>query len=159
MPRFELPEMLRLSLDAVVLKVKMLGIKTEVREGGEAAAAALADGAAPPAGRAAGGRRYVRSAKAVLAQAIQPPDMRNVDAALTKLAALGALASAEDTADVTPFGRLLATFPGDLALGRLVAFGAVLGPLPDAIIMAASLTLNQDIFLLPHAAKAESAAE
>ena len=78
--------------------------------------AAAAPPPAPPA--------RVNSAKVLLAQAIQAPDSCNVDSALRKLAALGVLESAEDTAEVTPFGRLLAAFPGDLALGKVVALGS-----------------------------------
>jgi uncharacterized membrane protein YgcG len=148
--------MLRLSLESVVLKVKMLGIRTDAAIA-EAAARGIplsggADGA-PPSIPLRG--IPVLSAKAILAQSLQAPDTSNVDAALVRLAALGALASSDDTADVTPFGRMLASFPGDLALGRLVAFGAVLGALPDAIVMAASLAVT-DVFLLPHAAVAAS---
>ena len=56
---------------------------------------------------------------------LQCPDAGNVDAALGHLAALGALTSADDDSAVTPFGRQLSSFPGDLALGKLVAVGAV----------------------------------
>jgi HrpA-like RNA helicase len=84
-------------------------------------------------------------AKAVLAQSVQPPDLSSVDAALTRLASLGALAAATDATDVTPFGRLLAAFPADLALGRLVAFGAIAGVLADAIVMAASASVADGV--------------
>ena len=64
MPRYDTPEMLRLSLDAVVLKVKMLGIRTSPaprlsNNGGEAEGvqvqATLKGGAAPAAASSGGG--------------------------------------------------------------------------------------------------------
>lgn len=122
MPRYDIPEMLRLTLDSVVLKVKILGIQSDA-----AVARAIADGVDPSEADAAVahsglGDRYadlagrkVNSAKAVLGQSIQPPDGSNVDSALVKLAALGALHSASDVAEVTTFGKTLASFPGEYA--------------------------------------------
>lgn len=57
------------------------------------------------------------------------PAASNVDTALGHLAALGAITSADDASAVTPFGRMLASFPGDLSLGKLVAVGAVVSGL------------------------------
>lgn len=149
MPPYELPEMLRLSLDTVVLKVKMLGVHMSEGTDGEGIQQLHGDSS---------DNERASSAKAVLAASIQPPEASNVDSALAKLAALGALESSEDSAEVTPFGKLLATFPGDLGLGKLVAYGAVMNCLADAIVMAACLAV-QDIFLMPHAAMAASPAE
>ena len=178
MPRYDTPEMLRLALDAVVLKVKMLGVRTaatgegldDERDGAGSmvkrpglskgvvlrgdAARAVAGMTVPDATPACG----VNSAKWVLSQALQPPEPASVDAALEKLAALGALTSADDISEVTPFGKLLANFPGDLALGKLVAFSFALGVVADGIVMAAALAVN-DIFLMPHAAVANSLQE
>jgi len=136
MPRYDAPEMLRLTLDSVVLKVKMLGISTDSQVAEAAAvsperlrsvlSAAAAEAQSMTAtlevgeensnigaGSSGAGTR-VNSAKALLAQSIQAPDASNVDSALRKLASLGVLETASDTAEVTPFGRALATFPGDL---------------------------------------------
>ena len=168
MPRYDTPEMLRLALDAVVLKVKMLGIRTAVTAPSRslsltaAASGTAVDASIAPAGAvdAASDSTVAMgtSAKAVLRQSIQCPDASNVDAALEKLAALGALASSADDAPVTPFGRLLAAFPGDLALGKLVAVGVVLGAAAVAVVLAAALGAG-DVFLMPHAAVASSPAE
>jgi HrpA-like RNA helicase len=173
MPPYDTPEMLRLSLDSVVLKVKMLGIKTGPAPGAPGAAGAkgavkgagggAGGGAGAGAGAGAGGASPAAaapaqtgtSAKAVLALSLQSPDVSNVDAALVKLAALGALTSADDAAAVTPFGRRLAAFPGDLALGKLVALGVALGVAADAIVLAAAAAAGE-IFLMPHAAVAAS---
>ena len=150
MPRYDTPEMLRLSLENVVLKVKLLGIRTAVEDADEeredaraaAAAAAAASAAAASRGRLPSGITITgagatsiaaslgvrpalgppggvredapppaaavlgkNSAKAVLSQSIQSPDPGSVDTALGKLAALGALTSAEDDSEVTPFGK------------------------------------------------------
>ena len=91
----------------------------------------------------------MNSAKAVLLQTLQPPDLGAVDAALERLAVLGALGSASDTGEVTPLGRLLSAFPSDLTLARLVAFGAVLGVLPDAIVCASAASVGE-VFFMPH---------
>ena len=152
MPNYDLPEMLRLNLETVVLKVKMLGISTDA-----AIAAAVARGDADPLATPPCGR-IVNSAKFVLSQSVQPPDMSSVDAALARLASLGALGAAHDASEVTPFGRLLAAFPSDLSLGRLVAFGAISGCLADAIVMAAVSSVT-DIFLFPHPSLANSKEE
>lgn len=173
MPRYDTPEMLRLALDSVCLKVKMLGLSISAQGNLTAAAVAAAAGAAgaggpkgaPGAGKpaaaapAAPAESKGTSAKAVLNLAIQSPDVHNVDAALGKLAALGALTSSADEAEVTPFGRMLASFPGDLSLGKLVAVGAALGAAADAIVLAAALASGGDVFLMPHAAVAASHGE
>jgi HrpA-like RNA helicase len=163
MPKYALPEMLRLTLDSVVLKIKILGIRTDA-----AVAQLIAEGVkANDAERLVVERRHlypeeesvtVNSAKAILGLSIQPPDSTNVDSALEKLAALGALDSSNDISEVTPFGKILSSFPGDLALGKLVAFGAALGILPDAIVMAACLSI-QDIFRTPHPSQFNSIEE
>ena len=159
MPRYDLPEMLRLSLDSVVLKVKMLAIPAVNAATGSTGALSAAAKAAPalasPDSTATVGGT---SAKAVLSQSIQAPDIASVDSALAKLAALGALSSGSDVSAVTPFGRMLASFPGDLTLGKLVAVGTALGAAADAIVLAAALATG-DIFLMPHAAVASSHAE
>ena len=156
MPRYDTPEMLRLSLDAVVLKVKMLGIRTA-----PIVAPSTAPKAQPSSGDAgagAGGAKAVvaapapstgSSAKAVLKLSLQSPDDDNVDVALTKLAALGALTSADDDAEVTPFGRLLAAFPGDMSLGKMIAVGVTMGgaATADAIVLAAAIAAG-DVFLM-----------
>ena len=144
MPRYDTPEMLRLSLENVVLKVKLLGIRTKGSSGGRHG------GDGPEGG--------VNSAKAVLAQSIQSPDPGSVDTALGKLAALGALTSSADSSEVTPFGRSLATFPGDLGLGKLVAFANLLGVLGDGIVMAAALAVS-DTFLMPHPSLADNVSD
>jgi HrpA-like RNA helicase len=79
----------------------------------------------------------VNSAKAILTQTIDPPDLSAIDAALCKLAALGALTSSSDTSDISALGRQFSTFPGDLTLAKLTAYGGALGGVPDAIILAA----------------------
>lgn len=151
MPAYDLPEMLRINLENVVLKIKMLGIRIDA-----GIADAVARGHPDPTSVEPWGTS-VNSAKAVLAQSLQPPDMSTIDAALTRLASLGAMESAVDTSEVTTFGRVLSKFPTDITIGRLVAFGALAGVLPDAIIMAAVSSI--DVFLQPNINVASSIEE
>jgi HrpA-like RNA helicase len=167
MPKYDTPEMLRLSLESVVLKTKMLGISTRMDRMGniildDAVTTADQDPFGSPYG--AGGTtgngdiRLVNSAKGVLLRALQAPDAANVDSALQRLATMGALSSAEDTAEVTPFGKLIHAFPGDLTLGRIVAFAAVMGCISDGIVLAACLA-SQDVFLTPHPVQSKTTRE
>ena len=66
-----------------------------------------------------------------------------------RLAASGALAGASDDAGLTTLGRIVASFPGDLAAGKVAALGAVLGHAADAAILAAVLTVG-DVFYTPY---------
>ena len=87
MPKYDVPEMLRLTLDSVVLKVKILGIRTPVEEMEEFGYDL------PPQAAAGAAGLTVNSAKAVLGKALQAPSDEAVDTALEHLAALGALES------------------------------------------------------------------
>jgi HrpA-like RNA helicase len=68
---------------------------------------------------------------------------------------MGATNSSDDTSAVTVMGRFLSSFPGDLAAGKLVAFGCALGVPAEAVIMAAALSTG-DVFIMPHALVAAS---
>jgi arylsulfatase A-like enzyme len=54
------------------------------------------------------------------------------------------LADAEDTSPVTPFGRMLASFPGDLSLGKVVALGAACSPNPPNLLLVTMDTTRLD---------------
>ena len=89
-----------------------------------------------------------------LSQVIEPPSLLNMEAALQDLVTFGAVVYhpdkgvCEDT-DITLVGKFCLSLPLDLKLVRLVLFGIFFGCPFDAIVMAASLSMYQDIFTLP----------
>jgi HrpA-like RNA helicase len=88
------------------------------------------------------------TATQLLQESLTPPPQEYVSAAVISLYEAGALVSANDKAEVTVFGELAAQLPVDLPLVKLLLLGQTFGCLPDAIVMAAALSL-QDIFLMP----------
>ena len=144
MPAFTPAEIERTSLLNLVLKVKTIAPD------------------APPA--------------ALLDEAIQPPTTARVAAAVDALGALGALATAADggrppsaaagslseggaCARVTTLGRLVASLPVSVPMGRLLVLGEAFGCGRQAALLAALLTLP-DPFLQPYTrAAAAPAAE
>ena len=86
----------------------------------------MVDPAAPPA--------------RLLHEAIQPPTDTAVNAAVTQLLRAGALCGKTASATVTPLGRLLASLPVSVPLGRLVVVGEALGlGRPASVIAAVAL--------------------
>ena len=55
---------------------------------------------------------------------------------------VGAITSDDEEAEVSELGRLAADMPVDLPLVKLILLGRAFGCLSDAIVMAASLSLQ-----------------
>uniref|UniRef100_A0A663LYT5 RNA helicase n=1 Tax=Athene cunicularia TaxID=194338 RepID=A0A663LYT5_ATHCN len=91
--------------------------------------------------------------KALLATALSPPSMGDIERTVLDLKELGALKTcvqAEDPHDgeLTFLGRVLAQLPVDLHLGKLIVLGHVFGCLEECIIIAAALSLR-NFFVVP----------
>ena len=84
----------------------------------------------------------------LLSQALTPPPAARVLSAIRVLYEAGALTSNDEESEVSELGRLAADMPVDLPLVKLVLLGRAFGALPDAVVMAAALSL-QDLFLMP----------
>ncbi|EKU20450.1 deah (asp-glu-ala-his) box polypeptide 9, partial [Nannochloropsis gaditana CCMP526] len=85
-----------------------------------------------------------------LMRCITPPEVEQVTAATGYLFEIGALEANDATSPTTALGPLLNTLGVDLPIARMMILGCVLGVGLEAIVMAASLCLPQDVFRLPH---------
>ncbi|KAM6311330.1 ATP-dependent RNA helicase TDRD9 [Aegotheles albertisi] len=92
--------------------------------------------------------------KALLATALSPPSIGDIERTILHLKELGALTSCEQTeedphdGEVTFLGRVLTQLPLDLHLGKLIVLGHVFGCLEECLIIAAALSLPS-IFTVP----------
>uniref|UniRef100_A0A8C8AEG8 ATP-dependent RNA helicase TDRD9 n=1 Tax=Otus sunia TaxID=257818 RepID=A0A8C8AEG8_9STRI len=91
--------------------------------------------------------------KALLATALSPPSIGDIERTILDLKELGALTTcvqAEDPHDgeLTFLGRVLAQLPVDLHLGKLIVLGHVFGCLEECLIIAAALSLR-NFFAVP----------
>ena len=89
-----------------------------------------------------------------LSRAIEPPSLQQLEAALQDLARLGAIEShpgeaVDEEANITFLGQFSLSLPVDLDLSRVVLFGALFGCVADAIVIAASMSLSQEVLSLP----------
>jgi len=84
----------------------------------------------------------------VLSQAMTPPPTERVLFAIKKLFEVGAITSNDESAQVSQLGRMAASLPIDLGLVKLILLGHTFGLMAEAIVMAASLSL-QDVFAMP----------
>ena len=89
-----------------------------------------------------------------LGRAIEPPSLPQLEAALEDLAILGAIESEpgkdiDEEADVTFLGHFSLSLPVDLELSRVVFYGILFGCAPDAVVIAAAMSLSQDVLSLP----------
>ncbi|XP_042655135.1 ATP-dependent RNA helicase TDRD9 isoform X2 [Tyto alba] len=86
--------------------------------------------------------------KALLATALSPPSVGDIERTVLQLKELGALktcAQAEENphdGELTFLGRVLAQLPVDLRLGKLIVLGHVFGCLEECLIIAAALSLR-----------------
>ena len=125
LPEFDPPEMLTAPLAKLVLRAKQIGSLLGIP-----------------------------SPSNFLSLALNPPSLHQMEAALQDLANLGAVASDTDRevselAEITLLGHFSLSLPVDLVLCRLILFGIFFGCPIDAIVIAASLSLSQDVFSLP----------
>ncbi|XP_017663142.1 PREDICTED: putative ATP-dependent RNA helicase TDRD9 isoform X1 [Lepidothrix coronata] len=91
--------------------------------------------------------------KALLATALSPPNVDDIERTIVQLKELGALACMQTEEDLhdgelTFLGRVLIHLPVDLYLGKLVVLGHVFGCLEECLIIAAALSLR-NFFVVP----------
>lgn len=79
-----------------------------------------------------------------LAEAVEPPSPRAVDAAVLQLQALGALTADENS---TPLGRLLSLLPTQPALGKVIVLGVIFRCLDPILTLGAAL--EDTLFMSP----------
>ena len=89
-----------------------------------------------------------------LSLAITPPHLEQLEAALLDLGRLGAIESSsgedvDEEAEITFLGRFGLSLPVDLDLSRVVLCGVLFGCATDAVVIAASMSLLQEVFSLP----------
>ena len=86
----------------------------------------------------------------LLMDTLTPPSDMNVKNALTELHRIGAFsANSEEEGHITVLGYFSLSLPVDLSLCRLILFGICFECPDAAIIMAAGLTMRQDVFSAP----------
>ena len=90
----------------------------------------------------------------MMTQIIEPPSFLQFEAALHDLAEYGAIVhghqrKVSEEAALTPLGHFCQKMPLDLNLCRLIFLGVLMGCPLDAIVLAAALSMYQDIFTLP----------
>ncbi|NWR50899.1 TDRD9 helicase, partial [Regulus satrapa] len=92
--------------------------------------------------------------KALLATALSPPSMGDIERTIVQLKELGALTTcvqAEGSlhdGELTFLGMVLTELPVDLLLGKLIVLGHVFGCLEECLIIAAALSLR-NFFAVP----------
>ncbi|CAI9737997.1 ATP-dependent RNA helicase TDRD9-like [Octopus vulgaris] len=117
-PDYNTPEMQRCPLDLLVLRTKILDL-------GEP--------------------------KAILALALAPPNLDDIERTILELKEIGALALTLNgvpnryDADLTYMGRVIASLPTDIRIGKLLVWGHVFGFLKECLILAAALSLKSVI--------------
>ncbi|NXC97050.1 TDRD9 helicase, partial [Certhia familiaris] len=92
--------------------------------------------------------------KALLATALSPPSVRDIEHTIVHLKELGALTTSVQTeenlhdGELTFLGMVLTELPVDLHLGKLIVLGHVFGCLEECLIIAAALSLR-NFFAVP----------
>lgn len=94
------------------------------------------------------------SVREFLANLIEPPDQKAVDAALVELKNIDALT---DDEMITSLGRVLASLPVHPALAKMIVLGVVFRCLDPMLILASSHS-TKDMFLRPLDSRAEAKA-
>uniref|UniRef100_A0A7M4FC31 Tudor domain containing 9 n=1 Tax=Crocodylus porosus TaxID=8502 RepID=A0A7M4FC31_CROPO len=87
--------------------------------------------------------------RALLATALSPPGICDIEHTILQLKEVGALAISAQTEEENPYdgeltflGRVLAQLPVDQHLGKLIVLGHVFGCLEECLIIAAALSLK-----------------
>ncbi|NXL47158.1 TDRD9 helicase, partial [Podilymbus podiceps] len=91
--------------------------------------------------------------KALLATALSPPSVSDIERTILQLKELGALTCVQTgenphDGELTFLGRVLAQLPVDLHLGKLIVLGHIFGCLEECLIIAAALSLR-NFFAVP----------
>ncbi|KAI4122447.1 MAG: hypothetical protein LQ347_006497, partial [Umbilicaria vellea] len=89
-----------------------------------------------------------------LAEAIEPPSPKAVDASVLNLQALEALT---DTEQLTPLGRLLASLPVHPSLGKMIVLGVIFRCL-DPMLLLGAAAAERSLYINPLTARSESLA-
>ena len=84
----------------------------------------------------------------LLSQTLTAPPHGRVQFAIKNLFEAGAITLNDENAEVTQLGLMAASLPVDLGMVKLILLGKSFGCVADAIVMAATLSL-QDIFAMP----------
>ncbi|KAG5267526.1 hypothetical protein AALO_G00222740 [Alosa alosa] len=92
--------------------------------------------------------------RTLLATALSPPNLNDIERTVLKLKAMGALSVNSPSqkrydGEMTFLGRVLAHLPVGLHLGKMIVLGHVFGVLDDCLIIAACLSLKS-FFNAPH---------
>ncbi|KAF4521821.1 hypothetical protein B566_EDAN012478 [Ephemera danica] len=93
--------------------------------------------------------------KALLALALDPPELKNIESTILQLKEAGGLlmtAKGEycsDDGDITYLGTIMAELPLDIHVSKMVALGHIFGVLEDCIIMGASMSVK-NMFARPY---------
>ncbi|KAI8787906.1 ATP-dependent RNA helicase TDRD9 [Biomphalaria glabrata] len=99
--------------------------------------------------------------KAVLALALSPPNLSDIERTILNLKEVGALCSFvgetcnPHDGDLTFIGRVLAELPVDIRIGKLLVLGHVFGVLEECLIIGAALTVKS-IFANPLQSRLEA---
>lgn len=77
---------------------------------------------------------------------LEPPDVRNVEQSFKYLHSAGMIDEPSDEGVLTSTGNFVGSLPVGIVLGRLIAFGVMLGVETEAVILAAGLSLPKSPF-------------
>lgn len=88
-------------------------------------------------------------ASELLMDTLTPPSDMNVKDALSELHRIGAISANSEEGHIKVLGYFCLSLPVDLSLCRLILFGICFECPEAAIIMAAGLTMRQDVFSVP----------
>uniref|UniRef100_A0A8D0GJ38 ATP-dependent RNA helicase TDRD9 n=1 Tax=Sphenodon punctatus TaxID=8508 RepID=A0A8D0GJ38_SPHPU len=93
--------------------------------------------------------------RALLATALTPPSIEDIERTVLQLKEVGALAISADAEEENPhdgeltfLGRVLAQLPVDQQIGKLIVLGHVFGCLEECLIIAAALS-SKNFFVMP----------
>ena len=101
------------------------------------------------------------SPKELLALAIDPPKIENMQKTVLSLKEMGALLTtvdghqSRDDGDLTVLGEIVARLPVDLRLGKLIVLGHIFNVLEEAVIIASGLN-GKSIFTSPFDQRVEA---
>ncbi|XP_075471069.1 ATP-dependent RNA helicase TDRD9 isoform X2 [Ascaphus truei] len=94
--------------------------------------------------------------RALLATALSPPHITDIERTILLLKEVGALAVSKNREEENPYdgeltflGQVIAQLPVDLQLGKLIFLGHVFGCLEECVIIAAALSLK-NFFAMPY---------
>ncbi|KAJ1957124.1 hypothetical protein GGI12_005112, partial [Dipsacomyces acuminosporus] len=89
----------------------------------------------------------VRDIMRFLQQALEPPQQSSTMQAIHELKEAGAL---DEEENLTPIGRHLCYLPLDLSVGKMLIVGALLNCLDPVLTIAASLSQNNNLLVVPY---------